>query len=73
MELVSPGMGLIFWQTVLLSGILLFITAWIVILMTNKLNATNKLVWLLGTLFLPIIGPLIFLLKFPFLKKPATL
>ncbi len=73
MELVAPGTGLILWQTVLLTGILLFIIAWLVILMTNKLNATAKLVWMLGTFFLPIIGPLIFLIKFPFLKKPASL
>ncbi|MBW7465836.1 hypothetical protein ABID22_001776 [Pontibacter aydingkolensis] len=72
MELVTPGIGLIFWQTVILSGIPLFLISWIMILVTNRLDATHKIVWLIGTLFLPVIGPLIFFIKYPSFKKPAA-
>jgi hypothetical protein len=69
MELNAPSASLVIWQTLMFSGVFSFIIAWVMILITNKLDATSKLVWLLGTLFLPIIGPLIFFLKFSFLKK----
>ena len=72
METVTPDVGLIFWQMVIFSGIPLFLISWIMILVTNRLNSTDKLVWLIGTLFLPIIGPLLFFIKYPSLKKPAN-
>lgn len=72
MELVTPNIGLIFWQMVTFSGIPLFLISWIMILVTKRLDGTNKLVWLIGTLFLPVIGPLIFFFKYPSFKKPTN-
>lgn len=72
MALVTPGIGLVFWQTVLMAVIPMFLIAWIMILATNRLDATQKLVWLLGTMFLPLIGPLLFFVKYKSFKKPAV-
>ncbi|SFU85228.1 Phospholipase_D-nuclease N-terminal [Pontibacter akesuensis] len=51
------------------AAVLLFLAAWIVILVTNRLQSNQKLVWLAGTMFLPVIGPLIFFFKFASLRK----
>lgn len=72
METVTPGIGLIFWQMVIFSGLPLFLISWIMILVTKRLDATNKLVWLIGTLFLPVIGPLLFFFRYSSLKKPTN-
>ncbi|WP_162427791.1 PLDc N-terminal domain-containing protein [Pontibacter pudoricolor] len=72
METVTPDIGLIFWQMVIFSGLPLFLISWIMILVTKRLDATNKLVWLIGTLFLPVIGPLLFFFRYSSLKKPTN-
>ena len=69
MDLLSPGTGLIIWQLFVVAGTLLFITAWIVILRSRHLDATTKLYWMLGTMFLPVIGAVLFFLSHSTLKK----
>ncbi|MCX2738396.1 PLDc N-terminal domain-containing protein [Pontibacter anaerobius] len=69
MELITPGIGLIFWQLMTILSIPCFMVAWLLVLFTNKLNPDQKIVWLVSTLFLPVIGPLIFFVKYPFFKK----
>ncbi len=68
MELLSPGTGLIIWQLFAFGCALLFITAWVVILRA-KLDPTTKLIWMVGTLFFPFIGPVLFFLSRSSLKK----
>ncbi len=71
MELLSPGIGLILFQLVIGLQLLLLIVSWIVILINGKIDPTKKIIWLMGTLPLPIIGPLLFLLSFrSFIRKP---
>ncbi len=55
MELLTPGYGLIVFQIIILTNLLFFIGSWIVILTNDKI--THKIAWMMGTLFLPIIGP----------------
>jgi hypothetical protein len=64
MELLTPGIGLLLWQMLIFVIAILFAVSWIVILKTKTLDSRDRLSWLLGTLFLPIIGPVIFLTKF---------
>ncbi|MFD2065665.1 PLDc N-terminal domain-containing protein [Pontibacter silvestris] len=64
MELVTPSFGLIVWQTMTFLSVIVFIVSWIMILRTNKLEAIQKIAWLIGTLFLPVIGPVIFFVKY---------
>jgi hypothetical protein len=59
MELLTPGSGLLFQFTVLTS-LFLFILSWTIILANNRLESAKKLAWLLGTLFLPLVGPILF-------------
>jgi hypothetical protein len=66
MELISPGLGLIVWQMFVLLTVILFIVSWASLLTSKTLNSRNKLSWLLGTLFLPILGPILF---FVFAKR----
>ncbi len=60
MELLTPGTGLIIWQLLVFLAVLLFLVAWIIILVSKKLDPRERLSWMLGTLFLPIVGPVIF-------------
>ena len=71
MELVTPGLGLILWQLIVVLSIVSFIFAWIVILITNKLGSTQKIVWLIGTMFLPMFGPLILFIKYSSFSKAS--
>jgi len=64
MKLLTPGVGLLLWQVIVFVIAALFIVSWVVILKTKTLDSKDRLSWLLGTLFLPVIGPLIFLTKF---------
>ena len=68
MELVTPGLGLIFWQLIMMLTIGLFIVVWM-ILISKRLEPNQKIVWLIGTLFLPVVGPLIFFKRFSSFKK----
>ncbi len=63
MELLTPGYGLIVWQMLALLGSLLFLISWVMIFTAKNLNTTERLIWMLGTLLLPIVGPVLFLMK----------
>jgi hypothetical protein len=69
METLTPGAGLLVWQIVLPLAFVLWMAAWIMILLTRRLQAADKIVWLIGTLALPIIGPLIFLYRYSSFRK----
>jgi len=60
MELVTSGLGLLFWQLIIMLTIGLFIVVWMMILISKRLEPYQKKVWMIGTLFLPVVGPLIF-------------
>lgn len=60
MELLAPSYGLVLFQWSMLITILLLITSWITILLSKRLESDKKLVWLFGTLFFPVIGPIVF-------------
>lgn len=64
MKLLTPGAGLIFWQVIIAAQLLLLLVSWIMILISSKIDPTRKIIWLSGTLFLPVIGPLLFLLSY---------
>ena len=58
--MVGPGFGLlgVFW----LVNVVLFIWALINVIGTPMANSTNKLIWVLVILFLPLLGSLLWLL-----------
>ena|GEM_PF-3200501 len=58
MELLSPDNFLIIWSSFYLVTILLVLLSWTLILTTKKIDPTKKLIWLLGTLYLPLVGPI---------------
>ena len=69
MELLTPSPFLMVWQLTMLVALILFLVSWVIILLTKKMGSSNKLAWLLGTLFLPVVGPILFLLRFRSLRK----
>ncbi len=52
--------GLFFWQSILLISIVLLIYCLIDIL-KNSFNGNDKVIWVLGILFVPIVGSLLYL------------
>lgn len=63
MELVSAPVSMIIWQMFMLLHVVLFMTAWVMLLGNSRLNAPYTLAWMLGTLFLPVLGPVIFFMR----------
>ncbi len=60
MDLLSPGSGLIIWQTLLLLYVGGFIWALVDILRSDFKDSVQKLVWIVVILFLPIIGTVLY-------------
>ena len=52
--------GLFFWQSILLISTVLLIYCLIDIL-KNSFNGNDKVIWVLGILFVPIVGSLLYL------------
>jgi hypothetical protein len=73
MDLIINEPGLIWWQATGLLAIILFVVSWMMILVSKRLVPAQKMVWLLGTLFLPVLGPLVFLLNYRFQVKRKTI
>lgn len=69
MELLIPGNGLIIWQLLTLLTIILVAVSWILILKTKSIDPTKKMIWLSGTLLVPVIGPILFFFSFASLKR----
>ena len=63
MELVSAPVSMIIWQMFMLLHVVLFMTAWVMLLGNSRLNAPYTLAWMLGTLFLPVLGPVVFFMR----------
>lgn len=57
---IPPILSLI-WQIFAGISLALFILSFIFILIDRKLPDREKVLWLLGTLLLPILGPILFL------------
>lgn len=69
MELLTPGTSLMVWQLFWLVTILLVLVSWVLILTTRKIEPTRKLIWLLATFFLPVVGPILLFFSLPALKR----
>ncbi|OKL38955.1 PLDc N-terminal domain-containing protein [Pontibacter flavimaris] len=63
MELVSAPTGLIIWQMFITLHVILFVIAWVMILRNSRPNAIYTLAWLLGTLLLPVVGPVMYFVR----------
>ncbi|WP_339697881.1 PLD nuclease N-terminal domain-containing protein [uncultured Roseivirga sp.] len=60
MDLISPGIGLILYQSVILLAVLLPILC-LVSILKHQFNGNDKLVWVLVVIFVPILGPILYL------------
>ena len=61
MDIEIPQPVLIIWQIFAGISLLLFIISFIFILINKKLRDNEKILWLLGTVLLPVLGPILFL------------
>jgi hypothetical protein len=68
MQILNLDYGLIIFQAFVLITILLFIISWTIILLTKWIEPTKKLIWLIGTSLLPIVGPVLFFVSLKSLK-----
>jgi nicotinamide riboside transporter PnuC len=64
MELLSPGFGLLIEEILAGCAIVCVVIAWLIIAIDKNLTTNKKLFWLAITLFLPIVGPILFLLSY---------
>ena len=69
MEILAPGSALVVWQSFYLVAILLVLLSWVLILTAKTIEPTKKLIWLLGTLFLPVIGPVLLFFSLSALRR----
>jgi ABC-type multidrug transport system permease subunit len=63
MELISPGIGLFIWTILNLVTIILLFISLFSILRNEFHDSKIKLSWIIGVIFLPIIGPILYLKK----------
>ncbi|HEX8334364.1 MAG TPA: PLDc N-terminal domain-containing protein [Segetibacter sp.] len=60
MELVSPGMGLIFWTLFITVMFIIPLIALISLLRSTFKDSLTKLIWLLVILFVPLVGSILY-------------
>ena len=73
MELLIPEFGLLIWTVVTTVSVLLMLFAIYSILTTEFKDGRNKLAFLIGVIFLPILGPIVYLNNRKTLKKTNTI
>ena len=62
MELLTPDTGLLIWTLLSLTSLVLFVVALINLLRNHHWpNTTTKLIWAMGIIFIPTIGPVLYL------------
>lgn len=61
MELVTPELGTFIWSTLILLIMILPLICLISIL-KNEFKNQNKLIWVIVVIFLPFLGPLLYLI-----------
>ncbi|MES2617045.1 MAG: PLDc N-terminal domain-containing protein [Bacteroidota bacterium] len=67
MDIVQFGLG--FWGLVLLAAIILFIICFILAINTEFKDNKQKLLWIVAITFLPLLGPIAYLLLRKRFKK----
>jgi SNF family Na+-dependent transporter len=60
MEILSPEYGLIFWTAFSLASFILMLMAVYSILTTDFKDKRTKLTWIIGVIFLPVVGSIIY-------------
>jgi dolichyl-phosphate-mannose--protein O-mannosyl transferase len=68
-ELLTPGIELIFWEVFIGCVIVCTAIAWLILAIDKSQTTNRKLVWLAITLLLPIIGSVWFLIRYNTLKE----
>lgn len=60
MELITPDYGLLIWTLFNILALILMLTAIFSILKNDFKDSKSKLTWLIGAIFLPIVGPILY-------------
>jgi uncharacterized membrane protein YhaH (DUF805 family) len=71
MELFSPDSGILFWTVLSLMLAVLPIIALITLLSKKYIDSTNKLIWVVVIVFVPVIGAILYFL-IGHANKPAA-
>jgi uncharacterized membrane protein YhaH (DUF805 family) len=71
MELFSPDSGILFWTVLSLMFAVLPIIALITLLSKKYIDSTNKLIWVVVIVFVPVIGAILYFLIGPVNKLTA--
>ena len=62
MEILTPNIGLLIWTLLSLASLVLFVIALIGLVRSNNwTDPTTKLIWALIIIFVPTIGPILYL------------
>jgi hypothetical protein len=61
MELITPSIGLIIWTVMCFACFILTIIAVIKLVINSRLDILTKLFWAFIIVFIPAIGPILFL------------
>lgn len=61
MQLLDPRMGQLFWRTLIVIFIGIYLFAFINLIRYKYVNVKTKIIWLLIIILVPILGPIIYL------------
>lgn len=60
MKLVTPDLGLMGWMVISILVLALWLTALVSVLRNDFRDSTEKLIWVLVILFLPLLGSILY-------------
>jgi hypothetical protein len=72
MEIITPEAGLFVWSLISLLHLSLSVLSVIKLARNKSIEPAKKLVWVLGIIFVPFIGPLTYLALSKKIQSPVT-
>lgn len=69
MTLLSPEIALIIWSLIFFSILALIAVALVPLFKSDRMDDITKLIWVAIIFFVPIVGPILFLIKIKKEKK----
>jgi hypothetical protein len=71
MIVLAAGIGFLLWDIATYTGIFLLVVSWILIVTNKKLSYWTKVSWIVITLILPVLGPVVYFLYLLAQQKSA--
>jgi hypothetical protein len=62
MIVLAAGIGFLLWDIATYASLFLLVISWLLIVANKKLSYWTKVSWIVATLILPVLGPMLYFL-----------